>query len=83
MCIDHAHLCVSIPSKIAVSKFVGHLKGKSALMIHDMNLDLYGKFDKAFWARGYFVGDNRKCDRRNNKAVHRRAVRLRKSGSQT
>ena len=56
VCIDHVHLCLSIPPKIAVSKFVGYLKGKSVLMIHDMHPDLYGKWDKAFWARGYFVG---------------------------
>jgi len=55
VCIDHVHLCVSIPSKIAVSKFVGYLKGKSALMIHAV-LDMFGRWDKAFWARGYYVG---------------------------
>ena len=36
VCSDHIHLCVSIPPKIAVSRFVGYLKGKSALMLHDM-----------------------------------------------
>ena len=56
VCSDHVHLCVSIPPKIAASRFVGYLKGKSALMIHDMHPDLYGKWDKSFWARGYFVG---------------------------
>ena len=56
VCIDHVHLCVSIPSKIAVSKFVGYLKGKSALMIHDLHPDMFGRWDKAFWARGYYVG---------------------------
>jgi putative transposase len=50
-CIDHVHLCVS-PPKIAVSKFVGYLKGKSVLMIHP---DMFGKWDKAFWARDYYV----------------------------
>lgn len=56
VCIDQVHLCVSISPKMAVSKFVGYLKGKSALMIHDMHPDLYGKWGKAFWARVYFVG---------------------------
>ena len=28
---DHVHMLVSIPPKIAVSTFVGYLKGKSAL----------------------------------------------------
>ena len=25
-------------------------------MLHDMHPDLFGKWDKAFWARGYYVG---------------------------
>ena len=50
------HNSVSIPPKIAVSKFVGYLKGKSALMIHDLHPDMFGRWDKAFWARGYYVG---------------------------
>ena len=32
-CPDHVHLFVRIPPKIAVSDFVGYLKGKSSLMI--------------------------------------------------
>ncbi|MFA6849877.1 MAG: IS200/IS605 family transposase [Selenomonadaceae bacterium] len=56
VCIDHVHLCVSIPPKMAVAKFVGYLKGKSTLMIHDMHTEIGGKWDKAFWARGYYVG---------------------------
>ena len=34
VCIDHVHLCLSIPPKISISEFMGYLKGKSALMIH-------------------------------------------------
>lgn len=30
---DHVHMCVRIPPKIAVSKAVGDLKGKSAIAI--------------------------------------------------
>jgi len=56
VCIDHVHLVVSIPPKMSVSEFVGYLKGKSALMIHDMYPNLFRKYDKSFWARGYFVG---------------------------
>ncbi|GEM_PF-5737164 len=29
VCLDHVHLCVSIPPKQSVSEFVGYLKGKS------------------------------------------------------
>lgn len=32
MMSDHVHILVSIPPKIAVSTFVGYLKGKSALV---------------------------------------------------
>ena len=40
VCSDYIHLRVSISPKIAVSRFVGYLKGKSALMLHDMHLVL-------------------------------------------
>ena len=28
VCIDHVHLCVSIPLKLSVAEFMGYLKGK-------------------------------------------------------
>ena len=55
VCIDHVHLCVSIPPKMSVSVFMGYLKGKSALMIFDRHPELQSKWNKAFWARGYYV----------------------------
>ena len=55
VCIDHVHKCVSIPPKLSVSNFMGYLKGKSTLMIYDRHPDMQSKWDKAFWARGYFV----------------------------
>ena len=55
VCVDHVHLCVSIPPKQAVSEFVGYLKGKSALMIFDKHPELTSKWTKSFWARGYYV----------------------------
>ena len=55
VCIDHVHLCVSIPPKMKISDFMGYLKGKSTLMIYDRHPDLGNKWDKAFWARGYYV----------------------------
>ena len=55
VCIDHVHLCVSIPPKMKVSEFMGYLKGKSTLMIYDRHPELSNKWDKAFWARGYYV----------------------------
>ena len=55
VCIDHVHLCVSIPPKMKISDFMGYLKGKSTLMIYDRHPELGNKWDKAFWARGYYV----------------------------
>ena len=52
---DHVHLCVSIPPKLSVSDFMGYLKGKSALMIFDRHPDMGSKFNRSFWARGYYV----------------------------
>lgn len=36
-------------------RFYGYLKGKSTLMIYDRHPELQSKWDKAFWARGYYV----------------------------
>ena len=55
VCPDHVHLCVCIPPKLSVSQFMGYLKGKSALMIFDKHPELGSKFNKSFWARGYYV----------------------------
>ena len=55
VCEDHVHLCISVPPKISISDFVGYLKGKSALMIHDRHPELASKWNRAFWARGYYV----------------------------
>ena len=62
---DHVHLLVSIPPKIAVSTFVGYLKGKSALMMFDKYANLKYKYgSRHFWCRGYYVdtvGKNKKA----------------------
>lgn len=55
VCEDYVHLCISVPPKISISEFVGYLKGKSALMIHDRHPELASKWNRAFWARGYYV----------------------------
>ena len=52
---DHVHLCLSIPPKYSVSTIVGYLKGKSALMIFDLHPDKKDRWNKNFWARGYYV----------------------------
>ncbi len=55
VCADHVHMCVSIPLKISVSNFMGYLKGKSTLMIYDRHPEQQSKWNKSFWARGYYV----------------------------
>ncbi len=55
VCVDHVHLCVSIPPKLSISDFMGYLKGKSTLMIYGRHSNLQSKWNKAFWARGYYV----------------------------
>lgn len=53
---DHVHLLLSIAPKIAVSTFVGYLKGKSALQMFDKHANLKYKFgNRHFWAEGYYV----------------------------
>ena len=55
VCEDHIHLSVAIPPKISISSFMGYLKGKSTLMLYDRHPELQSKWDKSFWARGYYV----------------------------
>ena len=55
VCADHVHLCVSVPSKLRISDFVGYLKGKSALMVYVKHPEMESKWDRSFWARGYYV----------------------------
>ena len=40
---------------MGISSFMGYLKGKSTLMIYNRHLELQNKWNKAFWARGYYV----------------------------
>ena len=39
---------------MSVSSFMGYLKGKSALMIYDKHPEISSKWNKSFWARGYY-----------------------------
>ena len=41
---DHIHLVLSVPPKYSVSEFVGFLKGKSAIKIFDMHLELKQRY---------------------------------------
>mgnify|MGYP000983013288 FL=1 len=56
VCHDHIHMLVEIPPKMSVSGFVGFLKGKSSLMIHERHGNLKYKYgNRSFWCRGYYV----------------------------
>ena len=56
VCPDHIHMLVEIPPKIAVSSFMGYLKGKSSLMLYEKFPDLRFKYrNREFWCRGYYV----------------------------
>ena len=52
----HPHV-LEVPPQMRVSVFVGYLKGKSSLMIHEQFADLKFKYrNREFWCRGYYVG---------------------------
>lgn len=56
VCPDHVHILVEIPPKMAVSWFMGFLKGKSSLMIYEKWGNLKYKYrGREFWCRGYYV----------------------------
>lgn len=53
---DHIHLVLSVPPKYSISEVVGFLKGKAAIKIFDMHLELKKRYwGRHFWARGYCV----------------------------
>lgn len=53
---DHIHMLLRIPPKIAVSSFMGYLKGKSSLIIFERHSNLKYKYgNRNFWAKGFFV----------------------------
>ncbi len=56
VCLEHIHMLVEIPPKMAVSWFMGYLKGKSSLMIYEKWGILKYKYrGREFWCRGYYV----------------------------
>ena len=55
-CLDHIHLCLSIPPKYSVAGMMGYLKGKSSMIIFEQFSKLKKNFKgHHFWARGYYV----------------------------
>jgi len=56
VCPDHIHILVEIPPKQSVAGFVGFIKGKSSLIIHQRHGNLKYKYgNRSFWCRGYYV----------------------------
>lgn len=57
VCRDHIHICLRIAPKHGVSKVVGRLKGKSAIILHERHPEwrrATGR-DRTLWARGHYV----------------------------
>jgi len=54
---DHVHLLVMVPPKVAISKLVGTIKGKSAIQMFKQFPYLKNKpyWGNHFWAKGYCV----------------------------
>jgi len=52
---DHVHMCIELPPKYSVSEFIGKLKGKTTILLHQR----YGRKKNFkglnFWSRGYCV----------------------------
>lgn len=55
-CLDHIHICISIPPKYSVATVVGYLKGKSAIIIFEKFSTIRKNFKgHSFLARGCYV----------------------------
>ena len=56
VCPDHIHMLVEIPPKMAISTFMGYLKGKSSTMLYEQFGELKYKYrSREFWCKGYYV----------------------------
>jgi len=55
--IDHVHLLVMIPPKLAISEFVGTVKGRTAIRVFNRFRHLKHKpyWGNHFWTKGYCV----------------------------
>ena len=58
-------MLVEIPPKIAVSSFMGYLKGKSTTLIYEPFPELKYKYrNREFWCKGYYIDTVGKKERR-------------------
>ena len=53
--VDHIHLLAMIPPKVSVSKFMGVIKGKTAILNKYKQLRVKPYWGNHFWVRGYCV----------------------------
>ena len=55
--IDHVHLLVMVPPKVSISKYVGIVKGRTAIRVLNKFKQLKKRpyWGNHFWARGYCV----------------------------
>ena len=71
LCPDHIHMLVEIPPKIAVSSFVGYLKGKSSTMLYEQFGELKYKYrNREFWCKGYYVDTVGKNTKKNREYIN-------------
>ncbi|WP_270792254.1 IS200/IS605 family transposase [Enterococcus faecalis] len=53
---DHIHMLVRIPPNLAVSGFMGFLRRRSVVIIHERHANLkYNYGNRSFWSKGYYV----------------------------
>ena len=83
MMIDHVHMLLKIPPKLAVSSLVGYVKGKSAIHVARHYMGRSRNYaGQRMWARGFFVdtvGRNEEVIRqyiRNQESEDRRLDQL-------
>ena len=75
-------MLVEIPPKVAVSSFMGYLKGKSSLMIYEKFPELRYKYrNREFWCRGYYVDTVEKMRRRSQNTSSTSWMRIRQENS--
>lgn len=54
--LNHIHMLVRVSPKLSVSGFMGYLKERSAVIIHERHANLkYNYGNRLFWAKGYYV----------------------------
>ena len=55
--VDHIHLVVKIPPRLSISKYMGTVKGRTAIRVFKQFPELKQKpyWGNHFWARGYCV----------------------------